>query len=197
MQTLLIRSTQQHKPCEECERYKVELVTARSIADRRKVGHAYHAHLGAQMSDRRVLGMIEQASWGFFSGHAKSDSASIVIDGMDQAKFRCPRNLPAAKLFADLERPTLHLAGVIVTGHAENYWISDANVKKDANTEVDCVARAIEGIGRHCTENNIAMPKHLNIWAVSIGVFRSITFNYLVKGHSLSGIGSHIPRRHP
>jgi hypothetical protein len=168
------------------------------------------------MADRRVHGMMEAAAIEFFSGGG-ADSVSLVIDGMDQAKFRCPRNLPAAKLFADLERPTLHLCGVIAAGHAENYWVTDSNVKKDSSTEIDMVARAIDDIHASCCKRGMPMPKHLNVladncsremknqytlifgcWLVAIGAFASVTFNYLVKGHSHSGIGDqeHIRKAH-
>jgi hypothetical protein len=208
--TILIRNSFQHKPCEDCERYKIEIAQSRNPADRRVIGAAYQTHLSSQMSDRRVHGMMEAAAIEFFSG-GFSDSASLVIDGMDQAKFRCPRNLPAAKLFADLERPTLHLCGVIAAGHAENYWVTDGDVKKDSNTEVDMVARAIDDIHVSCLKRGMPMPKHLNVladncsremknqytlmfgcWLVATGAFASVTFNYLVKGHSHSGIGAQV-----
>lgn len=140
-------------------------------------------------------------------GYRYSDSISIDIDGMDQSKFRCPRNM--ACQFSDLERPTMHLAGVLTHGLQEAYWISDADLKKDPNTEIDLLCRAVENVYDECQRSSRKMPAHVNIrgdncsrelknqysllwgiWLVGLGCFTSITFNYQVRGHSHSGIGS-------
>jgi hypothetical protein len=152
--------------------------------------------------------MIEQASCDYFGALGNASIMSVVMDGMDQGKFRCPRNLPASKFFQDLARPTLHLCGVVVHGHSENYWISDADVKKDPNTEIDLLSRSIENVHQDCTQQGRPMPAHLSIladncsremknqftllwgcWRIAVGHFRSVTYNYLVRGHSHSGIG--------
>ncbi len=39
-----------------------------------------------------------------------------TLDGMDQAKFRCPRNLASSKEFEHLFRPQLHMTGAITYG---------------------------------------------------------------------------------
>ena len=36
-------------------------------------------------------------------------TGKIVIDGMDQAKFKCPRNLASSSQFSDCWRPSLHV----------------------------------------------------------------------------------------
>ena len=65
--TILIRTTRQHKPCADCERYQEELRRAISIGDRALISHAYQNHLSGQMRDRRVAAMIEQCSVDFFA----------------------------------------------------------------------------------------------------------------------------------
>ena len=47
----------------------------------------------------------------------------IDIDGMDQSKFKCPRNLSSSKDIDKLWRPTLHLVGTVAHGVCESYSI--------------------------------------------------------------------------
>eukprot|EP00969_Alexandrium_andersonii_P265780 11745848-Alexandrium_andersonii.AAC.1 len=35
----------------------------------------------------------------------------VRIGGMDQSKFKCPRNVEDSKLWSALRRPTLHMCG--------------------------------------------------------------------------------------
>ena len=57
----------------------------------------------------------------------------ITIDGMDQAKFKCPRNIAASKAFEKLWRPQLHVIGAIAHGHLEVMAIMPPDAPKDAN----------------------------------------------------------------
>ena len=47
----------------------------------------------------------------------------IDIDGMDQSKFKCPRNVSSSKDLDKLWRPTLHLVGTVAHGVCESYSI--------------------------------------------------------------------------
>lgn len=71
----------------------------------------------------------------------------IMIDGMDQAKFRCPRNLASTNAFSQVARPALHL--------------------KDANMKATCLAAvldqcqiAVESLGP-----DYSLPRHLIVAA--------------------------------
>jgi hypothetical protein len=102
----------------------------------------------------------------------------------------------------------MHLARVLTHGLQEAYWISDADLKKDPNTEIDLLTRAVEHVYDECKRHGRRTPKHLNIrgdntsrelknqyalswgvWLIALGNFTSITFNFQVRGHSHSGIG--------
>ena len=68
----------------------------------------------------------------------------ITIDGMDQAKFRCPRNLASSAGFSNLWRPQIHVAGAIVWGHLECYFLMQPDQPKDANMECSILARCLD-----------------------------------------------------
>ena len=130
-----------------------------------------------------------------------------------------PRNLPAAKRLQDLERPALHLSGVVVHGLQEQYHLSAANQKKDPNTESELILKGMEAIAQQCWDAGRALPKHIYIQAdncpremknqftllfgtsllLIADPLESITFNYLQVGHTHEDIGapSMLDRRRP
>eukprot|EP00969_Alexandrium_andersonii_P024070 1051091-Alexandrium_andersonii.AAC.1 len=65
-------------------------------------------------------------------------AASIVnlsLDGMDQAKFRLPRNIGMGKDMQKLWRPEIHMHGGLADGACEAYWLCAFSVKKNANLQ--------------------------------------------------------------
>ena len=68
----------------------------------------------------------------------------ITIDGMDQAKFRCPRNLASSAEFDSCFRPQLHMVGTICHGHFEAYFIMDTDQAKDANMNCTIISRCLD-----------------------------------------------------
>ena len=68
----------------------------------------------------------------------------ITIDGMDQAKFRCPRNLASSAEFESCFRPQLHMVGTICHGHFEAYSIMDTGQAKDANMNCTIISRCLD-----------------------------------------------------
>ncbi len=121
-----IREVAQHARCDTC----AELSKARKEhpdkAEREKAGRKYKAHLNLMFDDRRLDMRLT-----FLSELSTSPSCSfqgllhVRIDGMDQAKFKCPRNLEDAKQWGVYWRPTLHITGVILEGVAEVFFIMD------------------------------------------------------------------------
>ena len=49
----------------------------------------------------------------------------ITIDGMDQSKFRCPRNAEHANMWANYWRPSFHTVGCIIEGILEVYLVAN------------------------------------------------------------------------
>ena len=68
----------------------------------------------------------------------------ITINGMDQAKFRCPRNLAVSAEFDSCFRPQLHMVGTICHGHFEAYFIIDTGQAKDANMNCTIISRCLD-----------------------------------------------------
>ena len=129
----------------------------------------------------------------------------VLVDGMDQAKFRCPRNLKANAAFANVQRPALHLTGAVAIGLCEVYYILGPDTKKDSNMVATCLAHLLERC-RYAVENkgpDYCLPRHLIIGAdnctretknaylaqfgaflVARGVFDSVEFQFMVTGHT-------------
>ncbi|CAK9068414.1 unnamed protein product [Durusdinium trenchii] len=129
----------------------------------------------------------------------------MLIDGMDQAKFRCPRNLRASATFANLSRPPLHMTGCVLIGVVETFYLLEADTKKDSNMVATCLAHCLDK-GRRALELKGAgygLPRHLIIAAdncsrenknmhlatfgaylISKGHFDSVEFQFMLTGHT-------------
>ena len=80
----------------------------------------------------------------FQLANASTRVVKFMIDGMDQAKFRTPRNLAASSSFAQCHRPALHLTGCICLGLLEAYYILGPDTKKDANMNSTCISLTLD-----------------------------------------------------
>ena len=98
---------------------------------------------------------------------------TIAIDGMDQSKFKSPRNLSSSKEFDSHWRPQLHVVGTIAHGVLEAYYLGDADLPKNASTNCDVIARTIDHCERILESRRKPMPKHLWIQASYIGIHRA------------------------
>jgi hypothetical protein len=119
--------------------------------------------------------------------------------------------VPGKKTFIEMFRPTLHAAGLITHGFEECLYLSDSNVPKDSNQEIDILSRGIERVWQHCDERGISTPEHICIQADNCAremknqytlfygillchcdIVKSVTFSYLRKGHTHEDIGLQI-----
>ena len=101
----------QHANCDACVNFKVQLRRAKDPRERWKVMEAYMRHLLDNTLDRQVDSNYVSMSMSLRSmlagGHLLLDmstSSSLVamyVDGMDQAKFRTPRNTTTATYVDD------------------------------------------------------------------------------------------------
>ena len=87
----------------------------------------------------------------------------IRIDGLDQAKGRCPRNLENSKQWSALWRPQLHIVGVTVEGLFEQYWVMDQDVPKDSNMECTCLSLALDKAKDLLAEKGLRLPEFISI----------------------------------
>jgi len=88
----------------------------------------------------------------------------IVMDGIDQAKFRLPRNTAGAADLEPLWRPALHVTGVIIHGHIEVYYIMDTDRPKDANMNCTVLMRSLDILQEQSfSDHQFAMPRDVEI----------------------------------
>lgn len=131
-----------------------------------------------------------------------SGKLSVILfreDGIDQAKFKCPRILQKAHAHDTLWRPALHVQGVWAHGFGFHFAVADADMFKNTNNNIEVFARAMEKIYRR----HKGMPQTLTliqdntarecknskilkffIKLVLLDVVEHVHLGYPVKGHS-------------
>ena len=69
---------------------------------------------------------------------------SWTQDGMDQAKFRWPRNTSMAKVLADSWRPQIGAHGIIVDGVGKFLFLADQDIGKGSDLQCTAMCCALE-----------------------------------------------------
>ena len=163
---LKIRDVAQHARCETCARLAKATKCHPSALERLAAEKALRVHRQRNFADRAVdarLSTLSLVSTDRDGETKESRVLHIRIDGMDQAKFRCPRNLENSKGWASLWRPTLHCVGVLVEGVLEAYFVTDQDVKKDSNLELSALAYALDLTRKELDMRGVSMPEHLSL----------------------------------
>ena len=208
-QCLRIRKVGEHAVCHTCAIFKKRLSKARFPKERQAILEEYSGHILKQWMDRQVYGnamtvslecrrMLEMGQ--FFSNMAVSVSqVCLIVDGMDQAKFRVPRIFCKTKGLDKLVRPALHVQGAWAHGFGYHLAVMDADMRHDTNNNVEVISRMLEQIhetygglplGLHLQQDNTCREcKNQKIlkWAcklVALGVFQWVSLNYLITGHT-------------
>ena len=128
---------------------------------------------------------------------------AVMQDGMDQAKFRCPRVKgleKSSKMFATLYRPRLHVAATWLHGRRFHVAVSDEDMPKDAACQIEQLARALDSLhhevgsqmpfGLSChSDNTYREMKNRHVIGflmllASLQVFRWTMASFLRVGHS-------------
>ena len=89
----------------------------------------------------------------------------LTVDGMDQAKFKVPRNLDSSKEFDACWRPQLHLVGALVPGLLEAFYGMNCDVPADSNLTMTVVARTLQHVASVCSLRGVRMPEHFVLLA--------------------------------
>lgn len=161
---LRFRNVGQGKRCKVCARLDEERVQATTDEERMQIGRRKQEHIDEILADRAVTGRSisiseHDARKPNEDGH--DQLMTITIDGMDQAKFKVPRNLASSADFESLWRPPLHVTGAIAHGHLESYFILDTDVAKDSNMNATIMSRMMdlvkEKLGVHALPRNLAV----------------------------------------
>ena len=90
--------------------------------------------------------------------HGKLSVLLIREDGVDQAKFKCPRKLVKGHFWDKLYRPALHVHGVWAHGFGFHFAVSDADMPKGTNSNVEILANMLESIYKRSGKS---LPKTL------------------------------------
>ena len=144
----------QHAECDTCYDLKRRIKMCRDSERKHELHRKYVQHLLERWTDRQLYWALRSMSREFFTrqrhignkivmGGIMTNLWCLIIDGMDQAKFKCPRVLQNkfSKLFGKLYRPTLHVVGCWLHGWAMSLHVADSDVKKDPNTQIDIICR--------------------------------------------------------
>ncbi|CAK0867742.1 unnamed protein product [Prorocentrum cordatum] len=205
---LRMRKLSPHARCEDCARFAEARKRAETDEQRRDIMHQYYEHLKGQYEDRTVYSRIESLSEAALAQDSKKKKdhtsiLSLAIDGMDQAKFRLPRNLCSSKLWDKLWRPQVHMVGVLVNGSSDHYFLEDQDMKKDASNNCELLSITIQRVVDECKAKNIPLPMHLHVHADNTGreqknktglgflgvlvgkkIFTTATQSHFMKGHT-------------
>jgi hypothetical protein len=158
------RNVGQGKRCKVCAKLDHERSQAVTEEERASIGKQKQEHINEVLADRGVTGRtinIAEADAANPNEDGHDQLLAITIDGMDQAKFKVPRNLASSAEFEALWRPPLHVTGVIVAGHIEAYFISDTDMAKDSNMNATVISRVLDIIH----EKLPGMPRNLAVQA--------------------------------
>ena len=197
-QKLLFRTDVEQAKCNVCDDIMEARRQNHHPPTRKLLSQKLHDHWAEQQADRMVYRAIRDSS------RAGGNVVSLILDGMDQAKFKCPRATIAQNHLKQVWRPQLHVTGCIIHGVADVYWIGDADLKKDANATVQFLNEAVEiAIQERLSTTGLKVPKHLVVqldntcrenknnliirWAaglVGTNTFMSVSLHFLRKGHT-------------
>ena len=200
------RKVAQHARCETCARLCKSLRTEALKHDQKAVEAALRAHRLRNFADRAVDFRLSQLSEDSTTKEGMVLASRVLhirIDGMDQAKFKCPRNMDNSKGWEKLWRPQLHCVGVIVEGVLEGYFVMDQDVKKNSDMEITILSLVLERSAELLSSRGVTMPEYLSLtydntaregknqhmakwmaWLVSRGIFRSVQDGNGMVGHS-------------
>ena len=160
--TLKFRRTCQHARCSECAKLQKLRREAKTAAERDQYQKDFETHLRGMFMDRamdaRYAKLSEESACGTL---VDGTILSIAMDGMDQAKFRCPRNTCNSKDLESLWRPVLHVTGLIAEGIGEYYFIAESDCKKNSDMNCQCLSRVLEHVSRVFASKLLVVPRHL------------------------------------
>eukprot|EP00439_Symbiodinium_sp_Y106_P038404 s2714_g4.t1 len=137
---------------------------AKTADEKLAVAQQKDEHLRGVFADRAVARRLMSASHNV-TAEASTSLIYAIIDGMDQAKFRIPRNVMNSKEFCSDYRPSAHMIGLYVPGIAECYFLTESDLKKDSSTNLTCLSRGLFLLKKILASRNLPLPENLVIQA--------------------------------
>ena len=128
-----------------------------------RVGYGEKTHVKEVMEDRTVSARgnrVAEECAKHPSIDGLGQELKMTIDGMDQAKFKVPRNTASSADLEPLWRPQLHVCGVIVHGHMECYFIMDSDRAKDSNMNCTVMSRVLDLVREKSSRICVASEPH-------------------------------------
>ena len=159
-----IRGESLHARCDECARLSQLRKKAETEAQKLQIQEGLATHLQHVFADRAAdekLAKFSQASNHASSSERSSRIIKIDLDGMDQAKFKVPRNLDTTHKFAQLWRPQLHVVCAIAHGVGKYFFAYDSDMKKDPNCQRTTLSRVLDLVAEELGKRNLTMPPHI------------------------------------
>ena len=152
--------------------------------------------------DATINMLAQQTAKGDLTDPGKT-CLSLVIDGMDENKFKIPKRVEATKQLAALWRPECRFIGCLAEGLTENFFIGDCNLVKDANMDLTIVAHVLHEAQMLLQERGVALPSVLRLhsdnasselknqltmkfcsWIIHRELFKEIHLTQFRVGHS-------------
>ena len=149
---LRIADSVQHGKCACCEKLKKMRKEAVSETQLKQIQSAHSGHVKSVMLDRNCDSLAEQLGVDSVTCTASGcpklcrEKACLTWtqDGMDQSKFRCPRNTSMSKSLTDCWRPQISAHGVTFDGLGKFLFTSDQDLGKGSDVQCTVTARALE-----------------------------------------------------
>jgi len=126
---------------------------------------------------------------------------TCIVDGMDQAKYKCPRvRTRFSKTYTKLWRPLLHTAACWCHGSHMSFSVADADLMKNSSCQVEILSRELDRLlnihgelpaglvlqqDNTCREGKNQFTMAWMMLLVCLGIFRYTVSSYLRKGHRL------------
>ncbi|CAE7294563.1 unnamed protein product, partial [Symbiodinium sp. CCMP2592] len=193
---MTFRPTSSHAVCTTCVRHKSLIASLNHhLNARRHQQELYYAHIRQQFNDRCIYWSMRGLA------RLRTDTVTMICDGMDQSKFCLPRSpFMRAKAFDSWARPKQHVYCCLVHGQFIAMSVSEPCLRKDSNTCVELVGSCLQRL----KDRGMQLSRtHVNIQAdntsremkngpvlrmlaalVSNGSCLSATASYLRTGHS-------------
>ena len=164
---LRFRSHITQSKCNDCERFKALRRQATTPEGAEAVRAKYYEHLKSTYHDRAVDERIQQAALDATTTPAGVTVGRSILnmdmDAMEAMKFKCPRNLSAAKSMANLWRPQQGMIGALVDGCDDHFWLVPPDIGKNANLSTTLTADLLQHTVSELKKRGVPLPQKFRV----------------------------------
>ena len=164
---LRFRTKIMHSKCDDCERLKALRKQATTPSAVEAVRAEHMEHVNSQALDRAVDERIQLAARDATTTPGGVQLGRSILnmdmDAMDSFKFKCPRNLPMAKVMDGLWRPPQHMIGAIVDGGCDYFWLVPPDISKNANMSTTLTVDMLQHITGQLDSRGVPIPQTFRV----------------------------------